>query len=184
MHTNKCLCLKTKLHTDTENLGNQAVYNQLLQLVLCSSSYALVRTYIFSPFWLFSEVARPLSKVCFAKGRVHFHIFPFDMRRLSIQGYVFLRRFLPLPILSPSFCSAHSFIPVPPPSCPALTHCVLAWGSWEDVTQTITEQLPGRETLAFVCVCVWVWVRVHARLQGGGRGGGACEMNVNASLEF
>lgn len=45
---------------------------------------------IFSPFRLFSEIARPLSKVRFAKGRVHFHIFPFDMRRLSIQGYVFL----------------------------------------------------------------------------------------------
>lgn len=178
MHTNKCLCLKTKLHTDTENLCNQALYNQLLQLVLCSSAYTLVRTYIFSPFWLFSEVARPLSKVCFAKGRVHFHIFPFDMRRLSIQGYVFLCRFLPLPILSPSFCSAHSFIPVPP-SRPALTHCVLAWGSWEDVTQTITEQLLGKETLVFVCVCVSVSAR-SCKIAGGG----ACEMNINASVGF
>lgn len=153
MHTNKCLCLKTKLHTDTENLCNQAAYNQLLQLVLCSSWYTLVRTYIFSPFWLFSEVARPLSKVCFAKGRVHFHIFPFDMRRLSIQGYVFLRRFLPLPILSPSFCSAHSFIPVPPllpPHSNTLRAClgVLGRRDTNNYRATTGERNTG------LCMCV------------------------------
>ncbi len=162
-HTQKhWLCIKTKLQTQTQILSNQAVYNQHLQLVLLSFSYTLAHAYIFSPFCLFSEVARPLSKVCFAKGRVHFHIFPFDMRRLSIQGYVFLSCFLPLPILLLSLCSsrcsAHSLIPVP-----CSTRCLLACllgGSWEDVTQTITEQLPGRETLAFVYVCVCVCVTV------------------------
>lgn len=153
MHTNKCLCLKTKLHTDTENLCNQAVYNQLLQLVLCSSSYTLVRTYIFSPFWLFSEVARPLSKVCFAKGRVHFHIFPFDMRRLSIQGYVFLRRFLPLPILSPSFCSAHSFIPVPP-SLPARSNTLRACLGVLGRRDTNNYRATTGERNTGLCMCV------------------------------
>lgn len=111
--------LKKKLDTYTQILSNQAVYNQHLKtlLVCLSFSYTLVCTYIFSPFSLFSEVARPLSKVCFAKGRVHFHIFPFDMRRLSIQSYVFL---LPAPHHLPSLpllillrCSF-------PQSCPLL----------------------------------------------------------------
>lgn len=150
------------LHSQTQILSNQVVYNQHLKLVLFSFSQTLAHTYIFSPFCLFSEVARPLSKVCFAKGRVHFHIFPFDMRRLSIQGYVFLSCFLPLPILLLSLCSsrcsAHSLIPsFPSPALHAacLLVCLLG-GSWEEVTQTITEQLPGRETLAFVYVCVRV----------------------------
>lgn len=77
----------------------------------------LANTYISPPFCLFSEVACPLSKVCFAKGRVHFHIFPLDMRRLSIV----LCFLFPASCLSQSTslfafsscCSAHSHIPVP-----------------------------------------------------------------------
>ena len=112
--------------THAQILRNQPVYNQHLQLILFSFSYTLACTYIFSPFCLFSEVARPLSKVCFAKGRVHFHIFPFDMRRLSIQGYVFLPCFLPLPILLLSLCSSRCSAH----SRPLALHTarLLAWG--------------------------------------------------------
>lgn len=84
----------------------------------CFSYQTHLLTLTFSqPFCLFLEVACPLSKVCFAKGRVHFHIFPFDMRRLSI-GLCFL---VPISCLSPSSslfsfsscCSAHSHFPGP-----------------------------------------------------------------------
>lgn len=125
-------------HTDTLQINtnsNHTVYNQHLKRGLLSFSYTLVHTCLFSPFCLFSEVARPLSKVCFAKGRVHFHILTFDMRRPSIQSYVMF--FSPASCLSPSsfYPSAHSLIPVP-----CSTRCLLG-GSWAEVTQTITEQL-------------------------------------------
>lgn len=165
-----CLCLKTKLHKYTHKYSsNQAVYNQHLKPVLFSFSYTLAHTYIFSPFSLFSEVARPLSKVCFAKGRVHFHIFPFDMRRLSIQGYVFLSCFLPHPILlfslCSSRCSAHSLIPV---LCS--THCSLACLGGPGKTwhkQLLSNYQGEKQLLLYTCVCEYVFMhdcrKMHVR---------------------
>lgn len=143
-----------KLRTDTNAGANCAACDQLLLLALRSSARARTHartlpTHIFSPFRLFSEVARPLSKVRVAKGRVHFHIFPFDMRRPSIQGYVFSSAASCL-----SLFPLRSFLHPLVPLLYTLRACL--GGSWEDVTQTITEQLPGRETLAFARVCVFL----------------------------
>lgn len=102
-----------KLRTDTKTgaIVLHVINSYYLSCVLPRTHACTRPTHIFSPFRLFSEVARPLSKVRVAKGRVHFHIFPFDMRRPSIQGYVFLRRFLPLPLSAPL---------IPPSPCPLL----------------------------------------------------------------
>lgn len=104
---------RKKLRTDTKTgaIVLHVINSYYLSCVLPRTHARTRPTHIFSPFRLFSEVARPLSKVRAAKGRVHFHIFPFDMRRPSIQGYVFLRRFLPLPLSAPL---------IPPSPCPLL----------------------------------------------------------------
>lgn len=109
MHTEtNCKSLKTELL----KLNNHAVSNQQLQLDFLTKHTC---KHNFPPFCLFSEVACPLSKVCIAKGRVHFHIFPFDMRRHFV-GLCFL---FPVSCLSmssslfsfSSCCSAHSHFP-------------------------------------------------------------------------
>lgn len=151
-----------KLRTDTKSgaivlrVINSYYLSCVLQRTQRSARNTRTRpTHIFSPFRLFSEVARPLSKVRVAKGRVHFHIFPFDMRRPSIQGYVFLRRFLPLPLSAPLRSFLH-------PLVPSSTRCVLAWGvlgrrDTNNYRATTGERNTG------LCVCVCVWVRVCTR---------------------